>query len=678
MMGERRAVLILMLVIVFLLMQVPMANPSELTVPEKTLAFLEDVVMLDMTKYNATLEIFDVRYPDDLHGLAQHNVLYMLLSDEGTLEAAFGFKNESFAHCMLGTIGSPLYSQPQPANIVDAAKGFLQRYQTYTGDPNFDGVRDFEKTRSILDTVDVTENVTAMSDYVKLEVIRRTDYTALVWDYVLDGVAFPWMTLEFRDGFVCGFDDIWRLYTAGSTDIIFSEEDVVNVALEYLEDFSWTAGDEEVTGFDIIEEPRHVELFATRSREPLTVYPYWRIELYLDKVYPGNVNRISLAIWADTGEIISCIPLGGGGVMPIPEFPSESTIYIRVDGSIEGTDDIQRDGNIYTFTDNIYDSLVVESDNVVVDGAGYSIEGTHNGIAQSSEGIGILVESRSKVTISNVTIQNFLYGIYINSSSNNLITKSNITNNNKGIIIEHSSHTIIRESQITNNFDVGIYVLESPHTDIQNSVIADNVNDGVNVFFVSTNLDDHEHCDISNSTIRDNKVGIRIMNSLNSSVIPLVIDSNITNNSVGIHLESSLVIIQFNNLANNGVGIQTAGSDNRISHNNFINNTKQVYDVAWDNPEMTPSVNNWDVGDDGNYWSNYNGTGDMPYVIDENNQDNFPIMKPLRIPRQPFLPDNQEDFTISNIVWSVIILAVVGVVFLVYRVTSRKTIKEVK
>jgi hypothetical protein len=303
-------------------MQVPTAYSAELTVQEKTLAFLEDVIMLDMTKYNATLEIFDMCYPDELHGLAQHNVLYMLVSDGSELEAAFGFKNESFAHCMLGTFDSPLYSEPQPTNIVDATKGVLQRYQTYTGDPDFDGVRDFEETRSILDTVDVTENVTALSDHVKLEMISRTDYTTLIWEYVLDGVAFPWMTLEFRYGFVCRFDDNWRQYTAGSADINFSEEEALNVALEYLEDFSWSAGDEEVTDFKIVEEPRHAELITTRSREPLTLYPYWRIELYLDKVYPGNVNRISLSIWADTGEIISCIPLGGGGVLPIPEFPS--------------------------------------------------------------------------------------------------------------------------------------------------------------------------------------------------------------------------------------------------------------------------------------------------------------------------------------------------------------------
>jgi len=302
---------------------------SELTVPEKTLAFLEDVVLLDMTKYNATLEIHDVLYPDELQGLAQHNVLYILVSNEGELEAAFGFKNESFAHCMLGTFGSPFYSEPQPANTVDNAKGFLQRYQTYTGDPDFDGVRDFEEMRSILDMVDVTENVTAMSDHVKLEVISRTDYTALVWEYVLDGVAFPWITLEFRNGIVCGFDDNWRLYTAGSTEVNFSEEEAVNVALEYLEDFSWTAGDEEVTDFEIIEETVTADLITTRNKEPLTLYPSWVITVYLDKIYTGNINRIVLAIWADTGEIISCTPLGGGGGPPIPEFPS-STLMLLV------------------------------------------------------------------------------------------------------------------------------------------------------------------------------------------------------------------------------------------------------------------------------------------------------------------------------------------------------------
>jgi hypothetical protein len=231
---------------------------------------------------------------------------------------------------MIGTFGSPLYSEPQPANIVDVVKGFLQRYQAYTGDPDFDGVRDIEGMRSILDTVDVTENVTAMSDHVQLEVINRTDYTVFVWEYVLDGVAFPWMTLEFRNGIVCGFDDNWRLYTAGSTDINFSEEEAINVALEHLEDFSWTAGDEEVTDFEITEETITADLITTRNKEPLTLYPSWVITVYLDKIYPGNINRIVLAIWVDTGEIISCIPLGGGGGPSIPEFPTWISLLLFI------------------------------------------------------------------------------------------------------------------------------------------------------------------------------------------------------------------------------------------------------------------------------------------------------------------------------------------------------------
>ena len=348
---------------------------------------------------------------------------------------------------------------------------------------------------------------------------------------------------------------------------------------------------------------------------------------------------------------------------------ASGTIYIRADGSVEGTDKIQRDGNVYTFTDNLYDSLVVERDNIVVDGAGYSIEGSYTGLAQSPEGIGILVESRSNVTISDVAIQYFRYGICINSSSKNRITKCNITNNKQGIIIEHSSDNMIRESQITNNFDVGIYVFESPDTNIMDNIVADNANDGICLF-----LSEDNH--VSYCQIRANGVGMRIMNS---SIRPLVFSCNITNNQVGIHLEASSVSIQFNNLANNGVGIQLAGSDNRIDRNNFIDNTKQVYDIAWDSLGLSPSVNTWYSGDAGNYWSDYDGTdnndddiGDTPYVIDENNQDPLPKNTPFRFPNQPFPINTQEDFTISNIIWSIIII-VIAVVLVVYFGKVRNT-----
>ena len=46
------------------------------------------------------------------------------------------------------------------------------------------------------------------------------------------------------------------------------------------------------------------------------------------------------------------------------------TIYIRSDGSVDPpTAPIQRDVNVYTFTDNIYDEIIVETSNIIIDGA---------------------------------------------------------------------------------------------------------------------------------------------------------------------------------------------------------------------------------------------------------------------------------------------------------------------
>jgi parallel beta-helix repeat protein len=337
----------------------------------------------------------------------------------------------------------------------------------------------------------------------------------------------------------------------------------------------------------------------------------------------------------------------------IEAVEASGTVYIRSDGTVEGTDKIQCDGNVYTFTDDIYGSLIVEMDDVVVDGAGHSIEGQHNNQAQSPEGNGIIVESQSKVTIRDVTVRYFMYGVCINRSSETHITESRITSNSRGIVIEHSSDSIIRECQITSNYDVGVYVFKSSSTNIQNNTVQNNINDGIRLILSSGDSIDA----IDSCAIRENGVGIWVMNC---SVPHIICQSNITNNSVGIFLETPSSCIEFNNVANNGVGVQIAGSDNDITHNNFVSNTKQVYDVAWDNSELSPSVNSWYEGDTGNYWSDYDGNGETPYVIYENNQDNFPVMEPFTIPYDPKIPDT-DVFTISNIVWFIILLGIAAV-----------------
>ena len=106
---------------------------------------------------------------------------------------------------------------------------------------------------------------------------------------------------------------------------------------------------------------------------------------------------------------------------------------------------------------------------------------------------------------------------------------------------------------------------------------------------------------------------------------------------------SSYNNIYANYIANNDVGISFHySSNNKIYHNNFIDNSQQTSSLS--------SINIWDNGypSGGNYWSDYTGVdlyngpyqnetgsdgiGDTPYIIDANNQDNYPLMEPWSPP----------------------------------------------
>ena len=82
------------------------------------------------------------------------------------------------------------------------------------------------------------------------------------------------------------------------------------------------------------------------------------------------------------------------------------TIYIRADGSIDPpTANIASSDNVtYSFTDNINESIVVERDNIVVDGAGYTLQGRN--VKHSR---GIYLYRNNNATIKSVKITLFWY-----------------------------------------------------------------------------------------------------------------------------------------------------------------------------------------------------------------------------------------------------------------------------
>ena len=71
--------------------------------------------------------------------------------------------------------------------------------------------------------------------------------------------------------------------------------------------------------------------------------------------------------------------------------------------------------------------------------------------------------------------------------------------------------------------------------------------------------------------------------------------------------------------------------NNTLYHNNFVNDSEPLLLLG----NSSLSINYWDNGKEGNYWSSYNGTarngddiGDTPYTIGGNNTDEYPLIQP--------------------------------------------------
>ncbi len=144
---------------------------------------------------------------------------------------------------------------------------------------------------------------------------------------------------------------------------------------------------------------------------------------------------------------------------------------------------------------------------------------------------------------------------------------------------------------------------------------------------------------VANNKIVNGNLGIAI----NGDGIPNTLSSNniISENIISGHTFEAIFVYKGDNntivrnyIANNGFGIIIGGhhfdaKDNIIYQNSFVNNS---ISAKVDNSSY---VNFWDNGKVGNFWSDYRGIaadnnniGDIAYIIDANNQDNYPLMAP--------------------------------------------------
>lgn len=78
-------------------------------------------------------------------------------------------------------------------------------------------------------------------------------------------------------------------------------------------------------------------------------------------------------------------------------------IFITADGNVNCSDaPIQRNGNRYTLTGDIYGEIIVLKDNIVIDGAGHKLLGRGY-----NETYGVIINNRNNVALINTEISGF-------------------------------------------------------------------------------------------------------------------------------------------------------------------------------------------------------------------------------------------------------------------------------
>ena len=170
---------------------------------------------------------------------------------------------------------------------------------------------------------------------------------------------------------------------------------------------------------------------------------------------------------------------------------------------------------------------------------------------------------------------------------------------------------------------------------------------------------------VSRNYINNCTEGIQIWQSSYNNTIT---ENTITNcDDVAIRLQYSdnNTIIR-NDLLNSGTGTTIyVANNNMITKNNYVNNLEQFPSGEWEWYAKTFGYNGSQNFITQNYFSDYNGTdkdgdgiGDTPYVINDENQDDHPIMEPIIIQIIPELPS-----------WTPLMIALVAVLFVgvVYR-----------
>ncbi len=267
----------------------------------------------------------------------------------------------------------------------------------------------------------------------------------------------------------------------------------------------------------------------------------------------------------------------------LTEFHYLGDITINADGTVSPPSaPIQKSGDTYILASDVDGSITVEKSNILFNGNGFTVNGilSIGNWGSNSNPPTADLSFASNITVENFTVTGSYFGIQLIFMANATITNNTITGTGNGILS-----------------------LDEPTA-------------GIDVEGGNSNI-------ITGNTLTNNYDGMSFLETTNN----LIVGNNIEKSS--------------DTAIGGGCGLMFWGaSNNTVYHNNFVDNVAQAYEASF-NSQSTGNI--WDDGypGGGNYWSNYltsypkaaeidsTGIGNIPYVIDSQNKDRYPLMEPF-------------------------------------------------
>jgi parallel beta-helix repeat protein len=221
----------------------------------------------------------------------------------------------------------------------------------------------------------------------------------------------------------------------------------------------------------------------------------------------------------------------------VPAIPKSFTvIYIRSDGSVAPSNaSISNVGNNdYALTADIYGSVVIERDTIVVNGANHVLQG--QGDIGSN---GIVLSGRSNVTITNIELKNFDHGVYLYSASGNVLSQNRLWTR---------------------------YAFELISA-LENTVQGNTITGGSGAIGLSDSLGNT----LTENYLESNTYGISLTNSSDNSISKNTV-TNSNGGAIGL-VQSSGNSISGNTITNSNEAISISQSyDNKVTENSLTNN----------------------------------------------------------------------------------------------------------